>query len=127
PEAKVVGVGLAHRAPWCGLHDVIGDAVALGVSHGLLLRIEGEADLRFHVARAGPAHQRIDLAGRLRFVFEHPFLGAGWARVHGGLGMLVDAGDHRVNPWRRSGVDLASIWHRSWPPVLYRNFQKQKS
>src|SRR5262249_936859 len=28
PEAKVVGVGLAHRAPWRGLHDVIGDAVA---------------------------------------------------------------------------------------------------
>src|SRR5581483_208058 len=55
---------------------------------------ESQADLRLHIPRAGPAHQRIDLARGLGLVLEQPLLGAGRARLHGGLGRLVDAGSH---------------------------------
>src|SRR5262245_19009887 len=84
-EAEIVGIGLAHRATWLWLHNAVGDAAAFGVGDRLLLGLEGEADLRLHVARARPAHQRIDLARHLRLVLEEPLLAAGRTRLHGGL------------------------------------------
>src|SRR5262245_20292716 len=94
PEAEVVGVGLAHGAAGRGLQQLIGDAVGDRVGDGLVFAVEAQADLRLHVARAGPAHQGIDLARRLRLVLEHPFLGARGPRLHGGLGGSIDAGNH---------------------------------
>ena len=77
---------------------LIGDAPALAISDGLLLAVEAQAQLLAHVAGRGPAHQRLDPAGRLRLKIEHPVLGIGLAGLHGGLGRLVDARGHGGTP-----------------------------
>src|SRR4029079_12278447 len=58
-EAEIVGVGLAHGLAGLRLRQAKGDAVALGVGDRLFLGIEGQAYLRFHIARTGPAHHRL--------------------------------------------------------------------
>ncbi len=93
-KAEIVGVGLAHGGPRLGLGDLVGQAVTLGVGDGLVLCLEGQPDLGFHVARAGPAHQRVDLPRHLGLELEHPVLGAGGPGLHRRLGGLEDAGNH---------------------------------
>src|ERR1043165_8669341 len=43
-----------------GFGDLIRDAVALAVGDRLLPRLEAQSHLLAHVARGGPAHQRLD-------------------------------------------------------------------
>ena len=60
-ESKIVGIGDHRGAPSASARQLIGDAVTLGIGDRLLLGVEMQADLLAHVARAGPAHQRLDL------------------------------------------------------------------
>src|SRR5262249_40634946 len=64
------------------------------VSDCFLERIETQLHLLTHVARTGPAHERLDLARLFGLVVEHPFLGLGGAGLHCRLRGLVDAGGH---------------------------------
>ena len=93
-EGKIVRV--RHDPPFrrhtCG--HLIGYASALAIGNGLLLAVEAQAQLLAHVPGRSPTHQRLDLTGRLRLKVEHPVLGIGLARLHGGLGWLVDARGH---------------------------------
>ena len=60
-EGKIIGVG--HRAPFLGRRsrNVIGNAVALAISDRLFLAVKSQTQLLAHIARRGPAHQRLDL------------------------------------------------------------------
>ena len=92
-EGEVVGVGPEDpRRAW--RQHLEGDAVALGVGDGLLLGVEQHPHLAVHVGRTGPAHQRIGHPGAGRLELQHPFLGVGLARLHGGLGRNEDARQH---------------------------------
>src|SRR5690606_21459726 len=71
-ELEVVGVGFADRLAGLGVADAINDTVALSVGDRLFLGVELEFDLAPHIGRAGPPHQRIDLAPRLSFILENP-------------------------------------------------------
>ena len=87
----------APRTAAC-LEHLIGDAVALAIGDRLFLAGKAQAHLLAHVAGRGPAHQRLDLARLLGLEIEHPGLGLGEARLHGGLGRLVDACGHDAMP-----------------------------
>src|SRR5262250_1368788 len=67
PEAKIVSVGFAHRPSRRRLTQVVSNAIALGVGDGLFRVVERQANLRLHVGRTGPPHQRVDLARFFRF------------------------------------------------------------
>src|SRR5262249_12787042 len=90
-RGEVVRIGEAAPDGLMWLGDLVRDAVPLAIRDRLVLRLETQAQLLAHVARRGPAHQRLDLARLGRLVVEHPLLGLGMARLHGGLGRLVDA------------------------------------
>jgi hypothetical protein len=76
------------------LEDLIGNAVALAIRDRFLDRVEAELDLLAHIARARPAHQRLDLARLFGLEVEHPFLGLCSAGLHRSLGRLVNARRH---------------------------------
>src|SRR6516165_4318395 len=59
---EIVGIGQDLARDRLRLFDPVGDAVALGVGDRLLLGAETQLDLRAHVGRTRPAHQRLDLA-----------------------------------------------------------------
>src|SRR5262245_60565225 len=99
-EGKVVGIGDGPARRGLGLEDVVGDAVALAIGDRLLRAVEPQPHLLAHVAGAGPAHQRLDLARLLGLVLEHPFFGLGGARLHRRFCRFIDACDH--GPYRRS-------------------------
>src|SRR5947209_6680827 len=82
--------------------DAIGDAVALGVSDRLFLRIKAEPDLRLHVGGAGPAHQRLDLARPLRRIFENPGL-LRLTRLRRRAGGEINARGHAILLIRNDG------------------------
>ncbi len=88
-EIVRVGHDVAHRRLVLG--HLVGDAEALAIGHRLLRGVEVQAHLLAHVARARPAHERIDLPRLFGLVVEHPLLGLGGARLHRGLAGLVDA------------------------------------
>src|SRR6185436_12807483 len=93
-EGEIVGVGY-DAARWrLGMKNLIGDAVALAIGGRLLDGVEAQVHLLAHVARTGPAHQRLDLARLFRLVIEHPFLGLAGTGLHRSLRGLVDAGRH---------------------------------
>src|SRR5258708_36716322 len=75
PKGKIIGIGGLPPRRLLRLEHLIGNALALAIGHGLLLGIEAETELLFHVAGRGPAHQRLDHAGRLVFTIELPILG----------------------------------------------------
>src|SRR4029077_4348257 len=98
--APVIGEVIRIRdaralARW-GLEHLIGDAMALAIGDRLVLGVEVELHLLLHVARRGPAHQRLDRARLFGLVVEHPFLGLGGPRLHRGAGRFVDAGGHGI-------------------------------
>src|SRR3954451_4412833 len=94
-EGEIVGIGQsAPRRPRLRLEHLTGDAVALAISDRFLGAVELQVNLLAHVARTGPAHQRLDLARLFRLVIEHPFLGLAGAGLHRSLRGLVDAGRH---------------------------------
>src|SRR5712691_6295714 len=84
-ESKIVGIGDDAACRRLGLRQLIRNSMALRIGDRFLLGVELEADLLAHVARAGPAHQRLDLTRLFRLVVEHPFLGLGRARLHRSL------------------------------------------
>src|SRR5436190_4660946 len=95
PEGKIVRIGQsAARRGILGLEHLVGDGVALAIGDRFLLGMEAQPHLLLHVGRAGPAHQRLDLARLLRLVIEHPFPDVGGAGLHRGSCRLVDAGNH---------------------------------
>src|SRR5436190_3652698 len=93
---KIIRVGDRSARRRLRLGELVRNAAPLAIRDRLFLGVELQAQLLAHVARGGPAHQRLDGARRLRLVFEHPELGLGGAGLHRGLGRLVDACNHRV-------------------------------
>src|SRR5690606_15877703 len=92
--SEVVRIGFQNRPARLWVLEDVGAAVALSVSDGLFFRVERELDLLPRVLLAGPPHQWVDRAGQPRLKLKHPLLGAGNARLHGGLRRLVDARNH---------------------------------
>ncbi len=97
-EGEIVRIG--HRAPRRrrALEHLVGDAVALAIGDRLVFAGKAQAQLLARVARRRPAHQRLDLARLFRLEIHRPGLGPGLARLHGGLGRLVDACAHAAIP-----------------------------
>src|ERR1700756_2623756 len=113
-ERKVVGVGGLRAYRLLRFNDLIGNALALAIGHRLFLGLEVNGELLLHVAGAGPAHQRFNLAWLFGLVIELPFLGLGGPRLHRVFGGLKDACGHgRSGPvgnvtWKRV-VETAGI------------------
>src|SRR5882724_7814880 len=78
-EGEIVRVGerLARRR--LGFGELIRNAVARAIGDRLLARFEAQPQLLLHVARRGPAHQRLNRARLLGLIIEHPILGLGVA------------------------------------------------
>ena len=91
-ELEIVGIGLDRTPLGFRLENLILDAMLLCIGNRFLLGVEAEGHLCSRIARAGPAHERLDLARTARLEIEHPFPGLGPAGLHGGLGGFVDAG-----------------------------------
>src|SRR5262245_48204539 len=98
-EAEIVRVSLGLRRRPMGLEQLIGNAVLLRVRNRLFQRVELQADLAAHVGRCGPAHQGLDLARGLRFVFQEPFPRPGLAGLHRVPGRLIDSCEHSPRPY----------------------------
>src|SRR4030081_528818 len=82
PECEIIRVGGRPARRLLGLDDLIGNAMALAISHRLLLGVEAKGELLLHVAGRSPAHQGLDRAGLLGFIIELPFPGYGLPRLH---------------------------------------------
>src|SRR5215470_3623643 len=93
-EGEVVGIGDLAPRRLLRLEHPVRNRLPLAIGDRLLLGLEPQSDLLVHVRGRGPAHQRLDLTRLLRHVFEHPFLGLGGTRLHGGPRRLVDAREH---------------------------------
>src|SRR5437588_9080900 len=98
---EIIGVRHAAARRRLVLEDLIGNAVALAIRDRFLERVEAELDLLAHIARARPAHQRLDLARLFGLEVEHPFLGLRNAGLHRSLGGLVDTRRH-AQPFARA-------------------------
>src|SRR5262245_36661053 len=98
------------------LEHLVGDAVALAIGDRLLLGVEVQPQLLFHVGRARPAHQWLDLARGFRLVVEHPALRVRGAGLHRRLGRLVDARDHGLARLQESAglVGAAGFEPATW-------------
>src|SRR6266852_1002220 len=70
PECEIVGIGGLPARRLLRFENLIGNALALAISHRLFLGIEAKAKLLLHVAGAGPAHQGLDRAWLLGFIVE---------------------------------------------------------
>src|SRR5580692_2282133 len=95
---EIVGIGNAEPGRRLTLERLVGDAVALAIGDGLFLGVEFEPQLLLHVARTGPAHQRLDGARLFGLVIQHPFLGLGGAGLHRRAGWFIDSGGHKRLP-----------------------------
>ena len=73
---------------------LIGNPVSLAIGDGFVLGVELKPQLLLHIARAGPAHQRLDRARLLWLVIQDPFLGLRRARLHRSAGRLVNPRGH---------------------------------
>src|SRR5262245_8461497 len=93
-ELEVVGIGLGPYAPLFRLLDAVGIALALGIGHGLLQRVEAHLDLRAGIGGTGPAHQRVHAAAAFRLELQDPLLSARAPRLHRRLGGLIDPCPH---------------------------------
>src|SRR5579864_3435670 len=105
PGREIVRIGNARPAAGrLAFEHLVGNAFAVAIGDGLFFALEEQPQFLLHIARRGPAHQRLDQARLLRLVIQHPLLGLGGAGLHRGAGGLVNAGGHEVcNPsWRAS-------------------------
>ena len=84
---------------------LIRDPVSLAISDGFVLGVELKPQLLLHIARTGPAHQRLDRARLFRLVIQHPFLGLPRARLHCGAGRLVNPRG-QFSPFNRATKNL---------------------
>src|SRR5271165_3075678 len=91
---EIVGIGQDLPDRRLRILDPIGDPVSFGVGDRLRLGVELQPDLRLHVARTRPAHQRLDHARRFGLVFQDPLVFP-LARLGGGAGGLIDSSCHR--------------------------------
>src|SRR5712692_8384191 len=94
PECEIVGIGGRPSNRLLGLDHLVGDGLSLAIGNGLFLAVETQAELLFHVARRGPAHQRLDRVRLLRFIVEPPFPGRCLARLHRVFGGLKNTCGH---------------------------------
>src|ERR1700692_3158227 len=94
PECKIIGVGGLTAYRCLRFNDLIGNALTLAIRHSVFLGVEAKGELLLHVARTGPAHQRLDRARLLGFIIELPFPGLGGPRLHRVFGGLKDACGH---------------------------------
>src|SRR6266545_2819701 len=108
-EGEIVGIGDGAVRRRLRLYHLIGNAVAPAIGDRLLGAVEPQPHLLAHVARAGPAHQRLDLAGLLGLELKQPFLGLGGARLHRRSCGLVDACDRHAVPGFGSDSGQPSI------------------
>ena len=88
-EAEIFGVALRSYAARLGFLQPVGEPVLLRERDRFILAAETEPHLALRVRRTDPAHQRVGELGA-RLEFDHPILGVGPPRLHGGLGRLVD-------------------------------------
>src|SRR3954447_222515 len=113
PKCKVIGIGCWPTYCLFGLNDLIRNALALAVGDRLFLGVKLDRELLFHIARAGPAHQRLDSARLLGLVIELPFLGLRSTRLHRVFGGLKYACSHGsgpvINAASRRVVEAANI------------------
>src|SRR5882757_2176255 len=110
---EIVGIGHDAARQRLVLGHLVRNAETFAIGHRLLGRVELQPHLLAHVARARPTHQRINLARLFWLVVEHPFLGLGVARLHRGLGGLVDACGHFVRITVRiadSNINQRAAW-----------------
>src|SRR3981081_569387 len=107
-EGEIVGVGHDAARRRLGMKDLVGDAMALAIGGRLLEGFEAQVHLLAHVARTGPAHQRLDLARLFGLIVEHPFLGLAGTGLHRSLRGLVDASRHVLS--LALTVENAAAW-----------------
>src|SRR5262249_6598784 len=114
-DGEIVGVGDAPPLGRLGFEDLIGNAVALAIRDRFLGSVEAQLHLLTHVARAPPAHQRLNPARLFRLLFRPPFLGLGCAGLHRSFRGLVDACDHGLSLARaRIMVGAAGFEPATW-------------
>lgn len=95
-RGEVVGIRKRFAGDRFRLLDAIRDAVALRIGDRLVLGVELELDLRLHVGRARPAHQRLDRTRNLGRVFQHPLVIFRPPRLGRRTGRKIDARGHGV-------------------------------
>src|SRR5580698_8406047 len=105
---KIVRIGNTRALDGLAVKDLVGDAVALAIGNRLFLGVEAQPDLLLHVARTGPAHERLDYRWLLRFVVQNPFLGVAGARLHRRARRFVDTSGHETGLC--SANDIQGIW-----------------
>src|SRR6185312_16916299 len=97
-EAEIVGVALRLEDALARLLHLVGDAMLVGESLGLIEGREAQPHLVERVARARPTHQRIGLARRRGLVFEDPTLRPRPAGLHRRLARSIDACARHAGP-----------------------------
>src|SRR6185312_7149065 len=88
---EIVGVALDLQVSFLRPLDGEREAVAFGEGFRLLLGLEEQLHLGLGVGAADPAHERIGEGPGARLELQDPLLGARPARLHGGLGRLVES------------------------------------
>src|SRR6476620_15960 len=91
PERKIVGIGDLPLLRILRLDHLVGNALALAISHRIFPAVKAQRELLLHVAGRGPAHQGFDRPGLLGLVIELPFPGLGPPRLHRVFGGLKNA------------------------------------
>src|SRR5437868_14927880 len=105
-EREIVGIGDLAVRRRLRLDHLVGNALALAIGDRVFLGVEADGELLLHVARRGPADQRLDRARLLRLVVELPLLRLRLARLQRVLGWLEDARGHgRSSALRSEGCE----------------------
>lgn len=73
-SAEIISVGLQLEPTRRSRVDFGGNPVFFCISLGGDAASEGQLDLRLHITRTGPAHQRVGPLGLCRGEFENPFI-----------------------------------------------------
>ena len=89
--SEIVGIGLGPGGALARYLEAVHVALLLGVANRLRLAVEIEPHLALGVGRGGPAHERLDGAPTLGLELDDPARLIGAARLHGGVGLAVDA------------------------------------
>src|SRR5579862_2509699 len=93
---EIIGVRNTGALAGFALEHLIRNAFALAIGDGFFLGVEAQPHLLLHIARTGPAHERLDRAGLLRFVVQNPFLGIAGAGLHCRARRFINAGSHEI-------------------------------
>ena len=93
-KRKIVGVSDLPMSGFFRIEHLVRDALALAIGHSFFPRLEAQRELLLHVARTGPAHQRLHETRLLRLVVELPILRLGPAGLHRVFDGLKNTGGH---------------------------------